>query len=208
MLDLKEKAAPAIPHLIRLSKSDDPKMRMAAMAVLASIGWYQVSSNGVSGVGEVLVDITNFDSRLWRTLLPLAFRPGVLTVNLVDDDHRRQSEGEGLRQHVAGLRKRALSGIDKEDDAVDHRKCSLYLATEVRVAWGVDEIDLDVIPRHRSGLRENRDASLAFLVVRVHDSVDNSGVVTERTRRTQERIDEGGLAVVNVSDERDVTKRD
>jgi hypothetical protein len=46
------------------------------------------------------------------------------------------------------------------------------------------------------------------LVVGVHDSVDNSGVVTERTRRTQERIDEGGLAVVNVSDERDVTKRD
>ena len=76
------------------------------------------------------------------------------------------------------------------------------------MAWGVDEVDLDVIPRHRSGLRENRDASLAFLVVGVHDSVDNSGVVTERTRRTQERIDEGGLAVVNVSDERDVTKRD
>ena len=28
---------------------------------------------------DVLGDITNFDSRLWRTLLPLAFRPGVLT---------------------------------------------------------------------------------------------------------------------------------
>jgi hypothetical protein len=28
---------------------------------------------------DVFGDLTNFDSRLWRTLLPLAFRPGVLT---------------------------------------------------------------------------------------------------------------------------------
>jgi len=28
---------------------------------------------------DVLGDITNFDSRLWRTLVPLAFRPGLLT---------------------------------------------------------------------------------------------------------------------------------
>jgi Protein of unknown function (DUF3667) len=28
---------------------------------------------------DLLGDITNFDSRLWRTLVPLAFRPGVLT---------------------------------------------------------------------------------------------------------------------------------
>ena len=30
-------------------------------------------------VRDLLGDITNFDSRFWRTLLPLAFRPGVLT---------------------------------------------------------------------------------------------------------------------------------
>jgi len=30
-------------------------------------------------VRDLLGDITNFDSRFWRTMLPLAFRPGVLT---------------------------------------------------------------------------------------------------------------------------------
>ncbi len=30
-------------------------------------------------VRDVLGDLTNFDSRLWRTLVPLAFRPGLLT---------------------------------------------------------------------------------------------------------------------------------
>jgi hypothetical protein len=33
-------------------------------------------------------------------------------------------------------------------------------------------------------------------------------MVAESAGGTQERIDEGGLTVVNVSDERDVTKRD
>jgi hypothetical protein len=46
------------------------------------------------------------------------------------------------------------------------------------------------------------------LIVGVHDSVDDSGVVAERTRGTQKSVDEGGLAVIDVSNERDVTKRD
>jgi hypothetical protein len=133
---------------------------------------------------------------------------GVLPVDLVDNDHSRQSECEGLRQHVASLRERAFSGIHKEDDPVDHRESTLNLATEIRVTWGVDEVDLDVIPRHRCGLREDRDASLSFLIVRVHDSIDHCGMVAKSACGTQKRIYEGGLTVVNVSDERDVTKRD
>jgi hypothetical protein len=136
------------------------------------------------------------------------FRSGVLTVDLIDDDHCWQPETQGLRQHVAGLRKWAFSSVDKEDDAVDHRKRSLYLATEIRVTRSVDEVDLDVIPRDRSGLGEDCDASLAFLVIGVHDSVDHCGVIAKGACGTKERIDKGGLAVVNVGDERDVTKRD
>ena len=133
---------------------------------------------------------------------------GVLTVDLVDDDHGRQSECQGLRQHVASLRKRAFSGIDKENDPVDHRKGTLYLATEIRVTWGIDEVDLDVIPCDRGSLGEDGDASLSFLIVRVHDSIDHCSVVAESACGTQKRVDEGGLTVVNVCDERDVTKRD
>jgi hypothetical protein len=136
------------------------------------------------------------------------FRPSVLTVDLIHDDHGRQSECKGLRQHVAGLRERAFSSVDEEDDSVDHRKSSLDLATEIRVTRGVDEVDLNVIPCDRRGLGQDGDASLAFLVVGVHDSVDDCGVIAKGACGTQERIDEGGLAVVNVGDERDVTKRD
>ena len=34
-------------------------------------------------VRDLLGDLTNFDSRIWRTLKPLAFRPGVLTVEFL-----------------------------------------------------------------------------------------------------------------------------
>jgi hypothetical protein len=32
---------------------------------------------------DVFGDLTNFDSRLWRTLIPLAFRPGLLTLDFL-----------------------------------------------------------------------------------------------------------------------------
>src|SRR5660398_234722 len=41
-------------------------------------------------------------------------------VNLVDDDDDGQVRGERLAEHKAGLRKRALGGVDEQDDAVDH----------------------------------------------------------------------------------------
>jgi hypothetical protein len=131
-----------------------------------------------------------------------------LTIDFIHHDHSWQSESEGLRQHVASLWKRSFSCIDKENDAVDHRECTLNLAAEIRVARGIDEVDLNVIPRHRSGLRKDRDASLTFLIVGVHDSVDNSSVVAEGTCGSKQSVDKGGLTVINVSDERDVSKRD
>ncbi len=110
-----------------------------------------------------------------------------------------------LREHIAGLRQRTLGRVDEEHDAVDHRERPLDLATEVGVAGRVDEVDLRASPRHRRGLGQDRDAALALLVVRVHDAIDQSLVGTEHTGGAQHRIDEGGLPVVDMGDERDVT---
>ena len=70
--------------------------------------------------------------------------------NLVDDDDDGQVGLEGLAQHEAGLRERALGGIDHEDDTVDHRQASLDLAAEVGVAGGVDDVDGDAVSRPRA----------------------------------------------------------
>ena len=129
----------------------------------------------------------------------------VLPVDLVDDDDGRQVAGQRLLQHVTGLRQRTFGGIDEQEHTVDHGQGALDLAAEVGVAGGVDEVDLDTLPVDGSRLGEDGDATLALLVVGVHDAVDHRLVGREGTRGAQERVDEGGLSVVDVRNQRDVT---
>ena len=122
-------------------------------------------------------------------------------------DDRRQVERPAPSQHVAGLRQRPLGGVDEQQHAVDHRQGPLDLAAEVGVAGRVDEVDLDALPGDRGGLGEDGDAPLALLVVGVHDPVDHRLVGGEGAGGAQQRVDEGGLAVVDVGDEGDVAKQ-
>jgi hypothetical protein len=103
---------------------------------------------------------------------------GVGAVDLVDARDDRQVRGQRLAQHEAGLRQRALGGVDEQHDAVDHGQAALDLAAEVGVAGGVDDVDRHVLGDrgrgdrrvHRGVLREDRDALLALEVHRVHDA--------------------------------------
>jgi hypothetical protein len=70
---------------------------------------------------------------------------GVGAVHLVDAEDDRQVRGEGLAQHEAGLRERALGGVDEQHDAVDHGQAALDLAAEVGVAGGVDDVDRQAV---------------------------------------------------------------
>ena len=127
-------------------------------------------------------------------------------VDLVHHEHHRQSGLERLAQHEAGLGERALGGVHEEHHAVHHRQAALHLAAEVGVARGVDEVELHVAVAHRRVLGEDRDAALALLVHRVHDQVGEPLCLVggEDAGLAQHRVDQRGLAVVDVRDDRDV----
>ena len=142
--------------------------------------------------------------------------PGVGAVDLVDHEHDRHVGVERLAQHEPGLGQRALARVDQQHDPVDHRQPALDLAAEVGVAGGVDDVDRhpalgrgrsDVV--HRGVLREDRDALLALEVTGVHHPVDDGlGLVHgERPGLAQHGVDQRGLAVVDVGDDRDVAQR-
>ncbi len=113
---------------------------------------------------------------------------------------------ERLAEHEAGLRERALGGVHEQHHPVHHRQAALDLAAEVGVARGVDEVELHVAVADRRVLGEDRDAALALLVHRVHDQVGEPlGLVGgEHAGLAQHRVDQRGLAVVDVGDDRDV----
>ena len=103
----------------------------------------------------------------------------------------------------------ALRGVDQQHGAVDHREPALDLAAEVGVPGSVDDVDLDLglarpLQRERGVLGEDRDPALALLVARVHDALDDLLVGGECARLAQHRVDQGGLPVVDVRDDRDV----
>ena len=130
--------------------------------------------------------------------------PGVLAVDLVERHDDRQAAGHRLLEDVAGLRERALGRVDQQQDAVDHQQAALDLAAEVRVAGGVDDVQPDAADVDGRLLREDRDALLALEVPRVHHAVHHGLVVAEGARLAEQRVHEGGLAVVDMGDDRDV----
>ena len=92
-------------------------------------------------------------------------------IDLVDDDDGLQAQLDGLLQHETRLRHRPLEGVDQEEDAVGHVQHTLHLTTEIGVARGVDDVDLDVFVSHGDVLREDGDASLTLQVVVVEDEL-------------------------------------
>ena len=131
---------------------------------------------------------------------------GTRTIDLVDDNHDREARVNGVTKHEAGLRHRALEGVDEQEGAVGHLEHALHLAAKVGVARSVDDVDLDVLVLNGDVLGQDGDAALALLVVGVKNTVLDLLVCTEGIRGAQQLVHEGGLAVVDVRDDGDVAE--
>ena len=128
----------------------------------------------------------------------------VRPVDLVHDEDRREPGLERLAEHEAGLRERPLARIDEEEDAVHHRQPALDLASEVRVARRVDDVDLHAPVAHGRVLGQDRDALLALEVHGVEDALGHVLVLPEGAGLPEHRVDERRLPVVDVGDDGDV----
>ena len=85
--------------------------------------------------------------------------------------------------------------------------CALPISTEVGVAGGVDEVDLDTLPVDGRGLGEDGDATLALLVVGVHHALHHVLVGGEGSGLAQQLVNQRRLAVVNVRHDGDVANQ-
>ena len=130
--------------------------------------------------------------------------PGAVTVDLVDDDERREAARKCLLGNKAGLRHWPVDGIDEQQHTVDHRQDALDFAAEVGVSRRVDDIDPPVLPGDGRVLGEDRDPALALEVVGVHDPVRNARPLVESTGLLQQPVDERGLAMIDMRDDGNV----
>ena len=205
----------------------EQRLEVVAVGHAAVVG---AGQRGPAGLGrrvddgelELVLVVVGVDQEVHEQLVDLVDDlgdAGVGAVDLVDAQHDRHLQGERLAQHEAGLRERALARVDEEHDAVDHRQAALDLTAEVGVAGGVDDVDRHAVGdagldrglagvAHGGVLREDRDALLALEVTAVHRPVGDVVVLAEGPRLPQHLVDQGGLAVVDVGDDGDVTEVD
>ena len=127
-------------------------------------------------------------------------------VDLVDRHDRPEPDLQRLADHELGLWHGAFGRIDQDDRAIDHREDALDLAAEIGVARGVDDVHARVVPQDRRGFRQDRDAALFFQIVGVHHAFGDALVLPERAGLFQELVDKGGLAMIDVRDDRDIAE--
>ena len=99
-----------------------------------------------------------------------------------------------------------LGASDEQQRPVGHLERALDLAAEVGVAGGVDDVDRHAPVANAALLGEDGDAPLTLEVVRVHHALGERLVVAKHARLPHHLVDERGLAVVDVSDDGDVSE--
>jgi hypothetical protein len=133
-------------------------------------------------------------------------RLGVGLVDLVQHHDRPQPQRQRLRGDKFGLRHRPLGGIDQQHHTIDHRQDPLDLAAEIGVAGRVDDVDPRVLPLDRGAFGQDGDAALALDVIAVHRALGHSLALAEGAGLFQHLVDQRGLAMVDMGDDRDVAQ--
>ncbi len=157
----------------------------------------------MTGKSKLLLGSTEFVEQIER-VIDDPIGPRTRPVDLIDDDDRLQPLRQRLARDEPRLRHRAFDRVDQQQHAVDHRQHALDFAAEIRMARRVDDVDVRAFVIDRAVLCKDRDATLAFEVVAVHHALGQLLILAKRARLLQQLVDQRGLAVINVRDDRDV----
>ena len=92
-------------------------------------------------------------------------------VHLIHHHDGLQTQSQGFFGDKAGLWHGAFLCVNQKHHAVDHRQSAFNLATKVRVARGVDDVDVGALPADSAVFGEDGDAAFSFNRVVVHHGV-------------------------------------
>ena len=136
------------------------------------------------------------DNSLWTS---------AVAVNLVDNHHDRKTCVDSVAQNKASLWHRTLGCVNQQKRTVSHLQNTLYLAAEVSVARGVNNVDFDALVLNRDVLCQNSNSALTLLIIGVQNSLLNLLVLAECIGCLKHLVNHGGFTVVNVGDDSNIS---
>ena len=95
--------------------------------------------------------------------------------------------------------------IHEQEDTVDHLHNPLHLATEVGVPGRIHDVDEDSPSVHGRVLRADRDPLFSLQVHGVHDPFIDTLIIAESSALSQQLVNKGSFAMIDVGDDGDVT---
>ena len=126
---------------------------------------------------------------------------------------RRRAESRFGRQDMdkthLSLDGNTLDGIDDDECAISDTQCSRYLSIEVDMSRGIDEVDEEgalggVFEDDGDASRGDGDALLLFERHGIQRTSDTNVFSAKEASLGQQRVDERGLAMIDVSDDGEV----
>jgi len=132
-------------------------------------------------------------------------RPGIFTIDLIDNDNWLRLVFERLSQNETRLGLRSIVRVNHQQNAVHHFHDALDFAAEIGVARRVHDVDSITVPLECGILRADRDPLFPLEIHRVHHAFLDLLVRAQSSGLPQQLIHERGLAVVDVRNDGDVT---
>jgi hypothetical protein len=122
--------------------------------------------------------------------------PCVRPVYLVHYDYDPVAQLQGAAEHETRLGHRALGGINKQKDAVDHFQNPFHLAAEIGVAGSVHYVYFHIVVMNGGVLCKYGNPALSLQVAGIHDPFRNRLVFAENSALAQHLVHQRRLAVV------------
>mmetsp|Transcript_34805 Transcript_34805/g.25142 ORF Transcript_34805/g.25142 Transcript_34805/m.25142 type:complete len:810 (-) Transcript_34805:10-2439(-) len=210
-------------HAGELGEGEGPAVETGREADGTLLGVHLEISHGLVTVGgDDHVDVLDVLDEVAVERLPVELQLKEATIELVDGHNRPDALSESLAKHSLGLDRHALDTVDHHKSSVRDAESRSHLRREINVTWGIDKVDEElatlgilghslvrdlllrdlVVKRDTGGL--DGDATLGLIGTSVSKTLVSRRSHGDDTSRRHERVREGGLAVVNVSNHRHV----
>ena len=131
---------------------------------------------------------------------------GVFAIDLIENNDGFSTDFESFTENELSLGLRTLGGINDKEDAVDHAEDAFDFSTEIGVAWGIDNVNADIVIFEGGVFGFDGDTSFSFEVHGVHHALGDNLVGAEGTRLAEELIHESGLAVIDVGNDCNISE--